>query len=272
MPGTTVKSKMKDKTKASEESSKVEEEPQKPVAYEFFEPEESAKVNSKLKERVKIWRQNTVEEVPKSCQNGKNPANGCNGLNEGVTSQYKTESVAKPVGESSKSEITKVSEESSEAEEEPQKPVANEFFEPKESAIFNFELKEKTKLSEEEHGRESAKKLPKWQKPSQVAKEEPQKPVTNEFFKPKEPAILMWLQNQGLTNIDLTTASGESSKAEEEPQKPDFLEPKESAKVNSKLGAYEFVEPKESAEVDSELKAGLRAKFEINQINRGLNY
>ena len=125
---------------------------------------------------------------------------------------------------------------------------------------------------EAEHGRGSAKKLPKWQKPSQVAKEEPQKPVTNEFFKPKEPAILMWLQNQGLTNIDLTTASGESSKAEEEPQKPDFLEPKESAKVNSKLGAYEFVEPKESAEVDSELKAGLRAKFEINQINRGLNY
>lgn len=237
---------MKDKTKASEEISKAEEEPQKSEAYEFFEPIESARVNSKLNERVKKWRQNKLEKVPKSCQNGKSPAKSCNGLNKGVTSQHKAESVAKPAGESSKSEITMASGKSSEAKGEPQKPVAHEFFEPKESAIFNFKLKEKTKLCKDEN---------------------PQEPVANEFFKPKTPAILMWLENQGLTNIDLTP---EISKAE--PVAYDSFEPKESSKVNSKLGAYEFVEPKESPEVDSKLKADLRAKFEINQINRGLNY
>ena len=269
MPGhSTANSKMKDKTKASEESSKAEEEPQKPEAYEFFEPKESAKVNSKLKERVKIWRENKVEKVPKSCQNGKNPAKGCNGHNEGVTNQYKIKSEAKSAGESSKSEKTKAFDESSEADKEPQKPVTNEFkpvtnefFEPKESAIFNFKVKEKTKLSEG----------------SSKAQGEPQKPVTNEFFKPtppKEPAILKWLQDQGLANIDLTTASAEL-KAKEELQKAvvyNSFELKESTKVHSKLGAYEFVEPKESAEVDSETKANLRAKFEVNQINRGVLY
>ena len=172
---------MKDKTKASEESSKAEEEPQKPEAYEFFEPKESAKVNSKLKERVKIWRENKVEKVPKSCQNGKNSAKGCNGHNEGVTNQYKIKSEAKSAGESSKSGKTKAFDESSEADKEPQKPVTNEFFEPKESAIFNFQLKEKTKLCEA----------------SSKAAEE------------KSPAILKWLQDQGLTNIDLNTASEE---------------------------------------------------------------
>jgi len=256
MPGTTVNSKMKDKSKTSEETSKVEEEPQKPVAYEFFEPEESAKVNSKLKERVKIWRQNTVEEVPKSRYYGKNPAKGCNDHNEGVTNQYEIKSEAKSAEESSKSEKTKASDETSEVDKEPQKPVDNEFFEPKESAIFNFQLKEKTKLSE---------------KSSKAVEEKPQKPVTNESFKPreqpKEPAILKWLQDQGLT------ASAESSKAKEELQKAvayNSFELKESTKVISKLGAYEFVEPKESPEVDSEMKANLRAKFEVNQINRGV--
>jgi len=244
MPGhSTANSKMKDKT---EESSKAEEEPQKPEAYEFFEPKESAKVNSKLKERVKIWRENKVEKVPKSCQNGKNPAKGCNGHNEGVTNQYKIKSEAKSAGESSKSEKTKAFDESSEADKEPQKPVTNEFFEPKESAIFNFQLKEKTKLCEAS---------------SKVAEE-------------KSPAILKWLQDQGLTNIDLNTAS-EELKAKEELQKAvvyKAFELKESTKVHSKLGAYEFVEPKESAEVDSETKANLRAKFEVNQINRGVLY
>ena len=94
----------------------------------------------------------------------------------------------------------------------------------------------------------------------------------NEFFKPKEPAILKWLQDQGMTNNDLTTASAEL-KAKEELQKAvvyESFERKESTKVPSKLGAYEFVEPKESAEVDSETKANLRAKFEVNQINRGV--
>ena len=255
MPGhSTANLKMKDTTKTSEENSKAEEEPQKPEVYEFFEPKESAKVNSKLKERVNIWRQNKLEKVPKSCQNGKNPAKSCNGHNEGVTNQYKIKSEANSVGDSSESEKLNASEDSSEAEIEPQKPVTYEFFEPKESAIFNFELKEKNKLSEG----------------SSKAQGEPQKPVTNEFFKPKEPAILKWLQDQGLTNIDLTP---ENSKAEEGPQKSvayDSFELKESTKVNSKLGAYEFVEPKESAEVDSEMKAGLRAKFEVNQINRGV--
>ena len=247
---------MKDITKASEESSKVEEESQKPEAYEFVEPNESAEVNSKLKERLKIFRQNKVEKVPKSCQNGKNPAKGSNGHNEGLTNHYEIKSEAKSAGESSKSEKTKAFDESSEADKEPQKPVTNKFFEPKESAIFNFQFKEKTKLSEG----------------NSKAQGEPQKPVTTEFFKPKEPAILKWLQDQGMTNNDLTTASAEL-KAKEELQKAvvyESFERKESTKVPSKLGAYEFVEPKESAEVDSETKANLRAKFEVNQINRGV--
>ena len=46
----------------------------------------------------------------------------------------------------------------------------------------------------------------------------------------------------------------ESSKAEEEPQNH---------------MAYEFFEPKVSAPINSKLKANLRAKFEMNQINRG---
>ena len=245
MPGhSTANSKMKDTTKASEESSKVEEESQKPEAYEFVEPNESAEVNSKLKERLKIFRQNKLEKVPKSRQNGKNFDKGCNGHNEGVTKQYEIKSEAKSAGESSKSEKTKTFEESSEADKEPQKPVTNEFFEPKESAIFNFQLKEKTKLSE----------------------------VSSKAAEEKSPAILKWLQDQGLTNIDLNTASAEL-KAKEELQKAVVYESfalKESTKVHSKLGAYEFVEPKESAEVDSETKANLRAKFEVNQINRGV--
>jgi hypothetical protein len=197
-----------------------------------------------------------LKKVPKSCQNGKNSAKSCNGHNEGVTNQYKIKSEANSVGDSSESEKLNASEDSSEAEIEPQKPVTYEFFEPKESAIFNFQFKEKTKLSEG----------------NSKAQGEPQKPVTNEFFKPKEPAILKWLQDQGMTNNDLTTASAEL-KAKEELQKAvvyESFELKESTKVPSKLGAYEFVEPKESAEVDSETKANLRAKFEVNQINRGV--
>ena len=53
---------------------------------------------------------------------------------------------------------------------------------------------------------------------------------------------------------DKTKACDESSKAEEEPQNH---------------MAYEFFEPKVSAPINSKLKANLRAKFEMNQINRG---
>ena len=60
--------------------------------------------------------------------------------------------------------------------------------------------------------------------------------------------------------IEETKASEESSKAEEpeEPAKP----------VNYELSEL-FSEPKETAQVCEKTKADLRAKFEINQINRG---
>ena len=204
-------SSISDKTKVSEEGSKTEEEPQKPVVYEFFGPEGFAKVNCKLKEK------------------------------------------------------TKASEESSKCEEEFQKPVAFDYFAPKESAKVNYELKEKTVTSEE---------CPK-------AEEEPQKPVayenfeikgstkvnyklkentkasvSYEFFEPKESnstKTLMYYKVNSKSKAK-TNVYEESSKAEEEPQNH---------------MAYEFFEPKESAPINSKLKANLRAKFEMNQINRG---
>lgn len=137
-------------------------------------------------------------------------------------------------------EKTKASEECSKAEEEPLKPVAYESFEIKGSTKVNYKLKENTKPSEE----------------SFKAEEEPQKPVAYQFFEPKESnsnKTLMYYKVNSKLKAK-TNRYEESSKAEEEPQNH---------------MAYEFFEPKVSAPINSKLKANLRAKFEMNQINRG---
>ena len=56
----------------------------------------------------------------------------------------------------------------------------------------------------------------------------------------------------------------EDNLEEEEKEVEDNEEPKK-----KKSFEYEFFEPEESAEVCSKKKADMRAKFEINQINRG---
>ena len=124
-------------------------------------------------------------------------------------------------------EKIKASEESSKAKEEPQKPVAYETFEPEGSVKVNYKLKAETKAS-----------------------------VAYEFFEPKESnsnkTLLYYKNNSKLK--PKSKAYKESSNAEEKPQN---------------LMAYEFIEPKVSAPINSKLKANLRAKFEMNQINRG---
>ena len=84
---------MKDKTKTSEEDSKTEEEPQKPMDYEFIEPKESTKVNCKLKERLKIYRQNKssygMHQGNRNRYNHIDEPSGSNGINQGYRNRYK---------------------------------------------------------------------------------------------------------------------------------------------------------------------------------------
>ena len=189
-----------------------------------------------------------------------------------MASQDKTELDSKSTEESSISDKTKACEESSKAKEERQKsvayeyfPAAYDFFVPKESAKVNCELKEETKAFEE-----SSKVEKEPQKSVAYENCEPEgfvkvnykliaktkASVAYEFFEPKESnsnkTLLYYKNNSKLK--PKSKAYKESSNAEEKPQN---------------LMAYEFIEPKVSAPINSKLKANLRAKFEMNQINRG---
>ena len=259
----TEESSISDKTKACEEGSKAEEELQKtvpyeyfPAAYDFVVPKEPAKVNYELKEKTKA-----SEESSKAKEEPQKP----------VPYDFSVPKEYAKVNSKLKEEIT-APEKSSKTKEEPRKsvayecfPAAYDFFVLKESAKVNCELKEETKAFEE-----SSKVEKEPQKYVAYENCEPEgfvkvnykliaktkASVAYEFFEPKESnsnkTLLYYKNNSKLK--PKSKAYEESLKAEEEPQNH---------------MAYEFIEPKVSAPINSKLKANLRAKFEMNQINRG---